>query len=109
MFESRDNNAETLVTGVFCEVFSAAEAVRALNESGFQDEDINLIGVLSGRAPDLRGFLRAMGVPAGHAAYYNACFEHGAVLITVKTPPSYRKKIAIRLLRQCGGTFPAEG
>jgi hypothetical protein len=108
MFWTKDNAPTEWVIGVFCEVFSAADAVRALNASGFEDDDIELIGVLSGRAPDLEMVLLGMGIPASHADYCNACFEHGAVLVSVRTLPTHRRKIALKLLKQHGGTLPTE-
>jgi len=108
MFSNREDSSPALVTGVFCEIFSAADAVRALNESGFDDEDIDLVGVLGGQAPDLNWFLLGMGIPADQGAYCNACFEEGAILVMVRTPPSQRKQVAQKLLKQHGGTLPAE-
>jgi hypothetical protein len=94
------------ITSIFCDLSSAAGAVRALKVNGFHDEDIELIGVLSGRAPDLETVLLQMGLPARHSEYCNACFEHGAVLLSVRTLPSDRRKVALKLLRQYGGNFP---
>jgi len=108
MFSYIEDSSPALVTGVFCEIFSAADAVRALNESGFDDEDIDLVGVLGGQAPDLNWFLLGMGIPADHAAYCNARFEDGAILVMVRTPPSQRKQVAQKLLKRYGGTLPAE-
>ena len=105
---NHNNHSQTLVTGIFCEAFSAADAIRALAESGFAEHEIDLIGVLSGRAPDLSWFLLAMGIPPHHAEYYNACFEHGAVLVMVRTPPSYRRTVALEVIRQHGGVSPSE-
>ncbi|MGA8149992.1 MAG: hypothetical protein WB952_03520 [Terriglobales bacterium] len=109
MFSNIEETSPALVTGVFCEIFSAADAVRALNDSGFEDRDIDLIGVLSGRAPDLSWFLVDMGVPADHADYYNSRFEDGAILVLVRTAPSHKKQVAQRVLKRYGGTLPAEG
>src|SRR5262249_8989200 len=94
-----------LVAGVFCEGFGAAGAVQALNDYGFDDEDIDLIGVLSGRAPDLRWFLLDLGVSERHARYYNAHLEEGAILVMVRTPVSRMRDDALKLLRRHGGTF----
>lgn len=107
MFWTRKNDESAWVTSVFCELSSAAGAVRALNASGFEDDDIELIGVLSGTVPDLTVVLGGLGIPYSHAEYYNACFEHGAVLVIVKTLPLDRRKAALKLLRQHGGHFPA--
>ena len=95
-----------LVAGVFCEAFGAADAVRALNDHGFEDEDIDLIGILSGRAPDMSWFLRDMGVPADHASYYNAHLEEGAIVVMVRTAESRHREVALRLMKKHGGTFP---
>ena len=95
-----------LVAGVFCEAFGAADAVRALNDHGFDDDDIDLIGILSGRAPDLSWFLRDMGVPDDHASYYNAYLGEGAIVVMVRTEESRNRDVAVRLLRRHGGTFP---
>ena len=108
MFRNSNREPETLVAGVFCEPFSAADAVRALNDSGFEDHDIDLIGILSGRAPDLSWFLVGMGVPPAETEYYNTCMENGGVLVLVRTLASYRRSLARRVLRRHGGTFPAE-
>ena len=99
------------VTGVFCEPFSAADAIRRLTESGFADDEIDLLGVLSGRPPNLMWFLRNLGLPNEHAEYCNACLSEGAVLVMVQIPPSYasrKRKIARRVLKQHGGVLPPE-
>ena len=105
MFSTKES-LNPWVTSIFFELSSAAGAVRALNTNGFHDQDIELIGVLSGRAPDLGAVLLQMGIPAHYRDYYNACFEHGAVLLSVRTLPSDRRKVALKLLRQYGGSFP---
>src|SRR5438045_498447 len=92
------NSIISLVTGVFCEPFSAADAIRRLTESGFADHEIDLLGVLSGRPPNLIWFLRNLGLPHHHAEYCNACLSEGAVLVMVQTPPSCtssKRKIAL--------------
>ena len=99
------------VTGVFCEPFSAADAIRRLTESGFADHEIDLLGVLSGRPPNLIWFLRNLGLPHHHAEYCNACLSEGAVLVMVQTPPSCassKRKIALEVLKQHGGILPPE-
>ena len=107
MFWSRDNHSNpSWVTSIFFELPSAMGALQALNASGFEDDDIELIAVLSGKAPDLTVILHHLGIPAYHAECYNECFEHGAVLLIVRTIPSGRRKTALRLLEQHGGIFP---
>ena len=106
MFRILEKASSTgLVTAVFCEIFSAADAVRALGHSGFEEQDIELIGVLSGHTPDLFWFLVGMGIPADQAEYYNARFEEGAILVMVRTLPVHRKQIARRVLKRFGGIF----
>ncbi len=101
-----DNSSDPIVMGIFCEPFSAAEAIRALTEEGFLA--IDFIGALNANMPDLSGFLPGIGVPPNHADYYNDSFEDGAVLVMVRTPPSKRSKVAREILRRWGGNFPAE-
>jgi hypothetical protein len=101
-----DKNSDPLVMGLFCEPFSAAEAIRALTEQGFLA--IDLIGALNANMPDLTRFLSGIGVPPGDARYYNDSFEDGAVLVMVRTPPSKQSKVAREILRRWGGNFPAE-
>lgn len=98
--------SDTLVMCIFCEPFSAAEAVRALTESGFAA--IDLIGVLGENVPDLTYFLLGIGVPSDHAEYYSDSFEDGAVLVMVRTSPSRQSNIARQILKRWGGNFPAE-
>ena len=105
------NSIISLVTGVFCEPFSAADAIRRLTESGFADHEIDLLGVLSGRPPNLIWFLLDLGLPDEHAEYFNACLSEVAVLVMVQTPPSRtskKRKIALEVLKQHGGILPPE-
>ncbi len=108
MFRTGSNRSITPVTGVFWEMLSAAGAVRALNANGLPDDDIELVGVLNGEPPDLTSFLLCLGIESNQVHYYSECFDHGAVLVAVKTAPSDRRKIALKVLRQHGGTFPDE-
>ena len=105
----KEASSPPLVTAVFCEMFSAADAVRALGHNGFDEQDIEIIGVLSGHAPDLSWFLVGMGIPVHHAKYYNARFEDGAFLVLVRTFPVHKKQIARRVLKRFGGVCPAGG
>lgn len=109
--KAMSNTIISPVTGVFCEPFSAADAIRRLTESGFADHEIDLLGVLSGRPPNLIWFLRNLGLPHHHAEYCNACLSEGAVLVMVQTPPSCassKRKIALEVLKQHGGILPPE-
>jgi hypothetical protein len=51
MFGETGSDSPTLVTGIFCEPFSAANAIAALLRRGFADHDIHAVGVLEGHAP----------------------------------------------------------
>jgi hypothetical protein len=105
------NSVISPVTGVFCEPFSAADAIRRLTESGFTDHEIDLFGVLSGQPPNLIRSLQNLGLPRDHAEYCNVCLSEGAVLVMVQIPASYtsrKRKIALRVLKQHGGVLPLE-
>jgi hypothetical protein len=109
--KAMSNSIISLVTGVFCEPFSASDAIRRLTESGFADHEIDLLGVLSGRPPNLIWSLQSLGLTRGHAEYCNACLSEGAVLVMVQIPPPYaswKRKIALRVLKQHGGVLPPE-
>jgi hypothetical protein len=95
-------STQTLVTAIFWEAFSAASAATALAGTGFADADIDMLGVLAGRAPDLSGFLASIGVPDVDATYYNDCFQDGAVLLLVRAQP-WQEQIAIAVIRRHGG------
>jgi len=81
-----------LVTGIFCEPFSAANAIAALLRRGFADHDIHAVGVLEGHAPAVSEFLLAIGLPSDVAAFYSDCFDDGAVLLMVHVDRARRKK-----------------
>src|SRR5207253_7796697 len=96
---------------VFCEPLSAADAIRRLTETGFAYHEIDLLGVRSGRPPNLMWFLRNLALPHQHAEYCNACLSEGAVLVMVQTPPSCassKRKIALEVLKQHRGILPPE-
>jgi len=95
-------NSYLLITAVFWEVFSAGSAVTALLHIGFADTDIDAVGVLSGPAPDLSGFFASVGVPRVEAAYYNDCFQDGAVLVLIRAQP-WEQPIATEVVRLHGG------
>jgi hypothetical protein len=100
----KDQNiiTQALVTAIFWEAFSAGSAVAALLGIGFADSDIDAIGVLTGRPPDLSDFLTSIGVPRSDASYYNDCFQDGAVLLLIRTQP-WAQQIAVEIVRKHGG------
>ena len=73
MFGEPGSNSPMLVTGIFCEPFSAASAIAGLLRSGFADHDIQAVGVLEGHAPAVSEFLLAIGLPSDVAAFYSEC------------------------------------
>ena len=95
-------SSHLLITAVFWEVFSAGSAVTALLRIGFADADIDAVGVLSGPTPDLSGFFASLGVPRVEAAYYNDCFQDGAVLVLIRALPR-EQQIATEVVRLHGG------
>jgi hypothetical protein len=104
MFGETGSNSSTLVTGMFCEPFSAGSAIAGLLRSGFADHDIHAVGVLEGHAAAVSEFLFGIGLPSEVAAFYSDCFDDGAVLLMVRVGPARRnRKIAIQLLKHYGG------
>ena len=97
-------DSEAVISALFCELFTAVNALQALNEAGLEDSDLELIGVLAGGIPDLTGFLSKTGVPGEHAAYYQTCFEDGGVLILVHARQPALQKKALAVLKEQGGT-----
>src|SRR5215475_120453 len=83
----KTHSPEIVVTAVFCEPFTAANAIRELTQLGFEDTDIDLVGVLAGAWPNSRS-LSDIGVPAEHASYYQDRFEDGGVLLVVRVRQS---------------------
>jgi hypothetical protein len=94
-----------LISAAFWEAFTAASAAKALSRAGFADENIDVIGVLTGDAPDFSKFLASMGMPEGDAVYYNECFQDGAVLLLVRTQP-WEEPVALDVMRRHGGLLP---
>jgi hypothetical protein len=94
-----------VISAIFCELFTATNAVRALNQVGFEDSDVEVVGILAGRVPDLTDFLYETGLPLEHTSYYRACLEDGGVLVIVHARQLARKKKALAVLKQQGGTF----
>jgi hypothetical protein len=106
MLKESTHNSETLITAGFYEIFTAANAVRALNQVGFEDEDIGMVGVLAGPAIELTGFCQDLGLPLEHALYYQTSFEDGGVLLLVRARESFMKKTALAVLNAKGGILP---
>ena len=96
------------IASVFCEPFSAANAVKALDEMGFTDNEIDLIGVLGASNADLSWLLCGIGIPSEHATYYHTLFEDGAVLLMVSAQQLHRRETAARVLKRHGGIFPPQ-
>ena len=98
-------DSEVVISAVFCELFTATNAVRALNQVGFEDIDVEVVGILAGRVPDLTGFFYETGVPLEHFSYYRACLEDGGVLVIVHARRLARKRKALAVLKQQGGAL----
>jgi hypothetical protein len=96
-----------LVTGIFWEAFNAVSAVTALLSIGFADTDVDAVGVLAGKPPDLRGFLASEGVPQADASRYNDCFQEGAFLLLVRAHPG-AQRAAINIIQTHGGVHASE-
>ena len=105
MWNGPNIDSEAVISAVFCELFTATNAVRALNQVGFEDSDVEVVGILAGRVPDLTGFLYETGVPLEHTPFYRACLDEGGVLVIVRAPQLARKNKALAVLTQEGGTF----
>ncbi|HZR66395.1 MAG TPA: hypothetical protein VFA85_14710 [Terriglobales bacterium] len=99
-------SSEVLVSAGFYEVFTAANAIRALNQVGFEDDDIGMIGVLAGPSIDLSQFCHEIGLPIEHARYYQTSFEDGGVLLLVRARESFMKNTALAVLNAKGGILP---
>jgi len=106
MLKDPIHNSEILISAGFYEIFTAANAVRALNQVGFEDKDIGMVGVLNGPASELSGFCRDLGLPIEHALYYQTSLEDGGVLLLVRARESFMKKTALAVLNAKGGILP---
>lgn len=104
--KERTQNSETLVTAGFYEVFTAVNAIHALNQVGFEDDDIGMVGVLAGPVTDLTGFCAAMGLPRAHAMYYQTSFEDGGILLLVRARELFMEQTALAVLNAKGGFVP---
>ncbi len=106
MLKETTHNSETLITAGFYEIFTAANAIQALNQVGFHDDDIGMVGVLAGPVVDIAGFCRDLGLPREHALYYQTSFEEGGVLLLVRARESFMKQTALAVLNAKGGILP---
>jgi hypothetical protein len=107
MFTSKSNLAPAVLTGLCWDTFDVADAIAALMRNGFSEYEVDALGVLCGRAPDLTDLLFSMGVERERAIFYNDCFADGAMLLIVRTKPGRRAKRALNTMRQHGCIVPA--
>ena len=107
MFTSKSNPAPAVLTGLLWDTFGVADAIAALMRGGFSEYEIDALGVLCGRAPDLTDLLLSMGVERERAIFYNDCFADGAMLLIVCTKPGRRARSALNIMRQHGCIVPA--
>ena len=71
MFTRKSNPAPAVLTGLLWDTFGVADAIAALKRGGFSEYEIDALGVLCGRAPDLTDLLLSMGVERESAIFYN--------------------------------------
>ena len=107
MFTSNSDPAQAVLTGLVWDTFGMADAIAALMREGFSEFEIDALGVLCGRAPDLIDVLFSMGVERERAIFYNDCFADGAMLLIVCTEPGRRARSALNIMRQHGCIVPA--
>jgi hypothetical protein len=67
MLKEPSSSFESVVTAGFHEPFTAVNAIRALNQVGFEDDDIGMVGMFAGTVTSLTRFCQAIGVPREHA------------------------------------------
>ena len=106
MFTSKSNPAPAVLTGLLWDTFGVADAIAALKRGGFSEYEIDALGVLCGRAPDLTDLLLSMGVERESAIFYNDCFADGAMLLIVSTKSGRRARSALNIMRQHGCIVP---
>ena len=98
--------SDTLVTAGFYEPFTAAGAIKALSEVGFEDGDITMLGMLAGSLSNLTEVYEAIGLPLAHALYYQNSFEDGGLLLIVRARELEMKETALAVLNARGAHFP---
>jgi hypothetical protein len=107
MFPIKSNAGLVVLTALFCDPFDMAHAIAALIRDGFSEYEIDAIGVLCGRAPDLTDSLFSMGIERDKAIFYNDCFADGAMLLIVRAETGRRARFVLNMLRRHGGVVPA--
>ena len=107
MFTCKSDPAPAVLTGLLWDTFGVADAIAALMRGGFSEYEIDALGVLCGRAPDLTDLLLSMGVERESAIFYNDCFADGAMLLIVYTKSGSRARTALNIMRQHGCIVPA--
>jgi hypothetical protein len=100
MLSLEDDPLRAVLTGIFWDPFDAADAITDLVGGGFSEDEIDAIGVLCGRAPDLTDWLFSMGLERQEAIFYNDCFADGATLLIVCTERGHKARIALETLRR---------
>jgi len=105
MWNRQPGNAEVVISAAFYDLFTATSAIRALNELGFEDCDLDLVAFLAGSQPELSWLFDEAGVPREHASYYESCFEDGGALVIVRACQPRRKNAAMAVLKARGGDF----
>jgi|SRR5579884_2337457 hypothetical protein len=106
MFNEPNSGRGILITAGFYEPFTAASAIRALNQVGFEDDDIGMVGLFAGPASSLSGLCQAIGVPHEHASYYQSSFEEGGILLIIRARELWMKETALAILNEQGGLLP---
>jgi hypothetical protein len=106
MLKEPSSSSESVITAGFYEPFTAINAIQALNHVGFEDDDIDIVGVFAGPVTGLTRVCQAIGVPREHALYYQTSFEDGGVLLIVRARELVMKKTALAVLNEKGGIFP---
>jgi len=97
-------NSLSITTGIFCEPFSAGNAIAALLESGFSEVDIQAVGVLEGQGRAAEELLQASGIGNGETTLYSQLFEDGALLVIVRLDEQGTKhRVAADVLKKHGG------
>jgi hypothetical protein len=97
---------EVLITAGFYEPFTAVNAIRALSQVGFEDEDIKMVGLFAGPASSLTTICQNIGVPLEHALYFETSLEEGGVLLIVRARELVMKETALTVLNEQGGIVP---
>jgi hypothetical protein len=100
MLTPKGDSARAVLTVLFWDPFDVAHAITVLVGGGFSEDEIDAIGVLCGRAPDLTDWLFAMGLERQDAIFCNDCFADGATLLIVRTERGTRARIALKTLRR---------